>query len=120
MHMKSRIDNLLIYSSYLSFMRAVELKEPLKEIRLAKGWSLGELARRVGLTRGGIARIEARAHTRPATALRIAGALGVPPYVLFPRMFTEAGCRWSEHAGSDKRPGAPRRNRPGARRRRNA
>lgn len=84
----------------------------MREIRIARGWTLAELAGRTGISRAGIQRIEQRGRTKAATALRIAKALEVPPYVLFPRLFTEAGCRWTEQSRTEPRlKSKPRRSR---------
>jgi DNA-binding XRE family transcriptional regulator len=72
----------------------MKMKSSVREIRCAKGWTLAELGRRIGLTRAGVCRIEKRCSTSLTTALKLSEALEVPPYILFPRLFTEAGCRW--------------------------
>jgi transcriptional regulator with XRE-family HTH domain len=82
----------------------MKLKEPLREIRLARGFSLIELGRRVGISRAGVSQIERRGRTKPSTALRLAEALEVPPYILFPGMFTEAACRLSGATSWKTRP----------------
>lgn len=62
------------------------------ELRLARGWSQAELARRVGVSRAGIGAIETGAVVPSvATALRLAAALGST----VEELFAEPAVRWA-------------------------
>ncbi len=53
------------------------LGERIREARDARGWSQGELAKRCGLSRPTIARIEGGQHVRMVTLEKVAKALGL-------------------------------------------
>lgn len=52
--------------------------EAIKAARLERGWSLSELAKQVDVTKETVARIERGLSTYPATAKKVADALGRP------------------------------------------
>lgn len=57
--------------------------EAIKTARLERGWSLSELAKQVDVTKETVARIERGRSTYPATAKKVANALGRPVAELF-------------------------------------
>ena len=57
--------------------------EALKAARLERGWSLSELAKQVDVTKETVARIERGLSAYPATAKKVADALGRPVAELF-------------------------------------
>lgn len=71
----------------------MRVKSCLTNVRLAKGMTLAQLGKKVGLTASGIHRIETRGATRASTGLKLAQALNTPPYVLFPDIFTKVACQ---------------------------
>lgn len=60
-------------------------RHPLTGVRLERGWSQGELAKRAGVTRETVCRLEL-GYAKPTcqTAAKIAFALDYEPHVLFP------------------------------------
>lgn len=57
----------------------------LHRLRIARGYSIGELAALAGRTAGCVSRIESgQRNARPATTRALAAALGVAPYELHP------------------------------------
>jgi len=56
-------------------------RETLRRLRLAKGFTQGELAKRAGLHRVNVTQLETRTQDNPTltTLLRLAKALRVPP-----------------------------------------
>lgn len=57
----------------------------LRILRVARDWHQAELARRAGLSREEVSRLERGRHRpQPATAQALADALGVPAEALFP------------------------------------
>ena len=57
--------------------------EAIKAVRLERGWSLSELAKQVDVTKETVARIERGRSAYPATAKKVADALGRPVAELF-------------------------------------
>ena len=57
--------------------------EAIKAARLERGWSLSELAKQVNMTKETVARIERGCSAYPATAKKVADALGRPVAELF-------------------------------------
>jgi transcriptional regulator with XRE-family HTH domain len=67
----------------------------LRDLCVVRGWDLGELARRAGVSRTTLYQLDRRRIRRPhsGTLGRIAAALGIPPSAL-----------WTEEAGASPQP----------------
>jgi len=62
----------------------MKIGDTIEQLRVQRGWSLDELAERVGITKSSLSRMENNSQwPRPETLESVAAALGVKVYQLF-------------------------------------
>ena len=80
-------------------MAGISFGERLKQLRLARGWTQGQLAQKAGLSRTAISSTEQRKSTRPSAdaLLKLANAFGIPAEELYEAVGYETGGKGERH-----------------------